>query len=76
MLTHIIQRPICAGVNWLETTITENNHASNSLFERFATQHQAELQQRVLFESQQHFGGAHDSELLTRIGPLHLAKAA
>lgn len=70
MLEHLLQRPVCSGINWLETTITSANDASRGLFQRLATNRQASLEQSLVFDSEQHFDGAHDSEWLTRIGPL------
>ncbi len=70
MLEHILQRPVCSEINWLETTITSDNDASRALFQRLAKNRGADLEQSVMFDSEQHFHGAHDSEWLTRIGPL------
>lgn len=70
MLDHILQRPACSDINWLETTITPDNDASKGLFQRLADKHGAALEQTVIFDREQHFNGAHDSEWLTRIGPL------
>jgi L-2,4-diaminobutyric acid acetyltransferase len=70
MLEHILQRPVCSGVNWLETTITSDNGASKALFQRLAANRRADLQETLIFDSERHFDGAHDSEWLTRIGPL------
>ena len=70
MLEHILQRPECSAVTWLETTITPDNEASRGLFQRLASNRRAGLQQSLIFDSEQHFDGVHDSEWLTRIGPL------
>ncbi|MCB1679654.1 MAG: diaminobutyrate acetyltransferase [Halioglobus sp.] len=76
MLAHIVERPACRDIRWLETTITPDNRASHALFQRFASAFHAGLEQQVLFERERHFRGSHDSELLTRIGPLQRATAA
>ena len=70
MLEHILQRPACSGVTWLETTITSDNDASRGLFQRLASNRRADLEQTLIFDRERHFKGAHDSEWLTRIGPL------
>jgi L-2,4-diaminobutyric acid acetyltransferase len=70
MLDHILARPICAPVRYLETTVTGSNDASWAMFERYAAQSRACLQRRVLFDEFAHFRGRHDSEVLARIGPL------
>lgn len=69
MLRHLLARPHCAGVAYLETTITPGNQASWALFQGLAARLDAPLRESVLFEQQRHFDGAHESELLVRIGP-------
>lgn len=69
MLGHLLKRPQCEGVAFIETTITEGNRASWALFERLAHVRRAELQRSVMFDKQQHFKGAHATEMLVRIGP-------
>ncbi|TDG15784.1 diaminobutyrate acetyltransferase [Seongchinamella unica] len=70
MLAHILARPACSGVRYLETTVTNSNRASWALFEGFARRFDAELSRSEMFESQLHFAGAHETEVLARIGPL------
>jgi len=69
MLRHILARPDCAGVAYLETTITADNGASWALFGALAKQLQAPLGESLMFDRERHFGGDHDSEMLVRIGP-------
>ncbi|WP_077529857.1 diaminobutyrate acetyltransferase [Vreelandella utahensis] len=69
MLRFIVERPACRGVRFMDTTITEDNEASWGLFRSFARDLGAETQQSVFFDSEAHFGGQHDSEILFRIGP-------
>ena len=71
MLKHILDRPQCAQVRWLETTVTESNQASWALFDRLAVELSTELERIVMFDRQKHFEGEHDTELLARIGPIH-----
>lgn len=70
MLEHILARPACAGVRYLETTVTQSNKASWALFEGFARRFEARLSRSEMFEHQLHFAGAHETEVLARIGPL------
>ncbi len=70
MLQHILTRPACAGVEYLETTITADNQASWALFEALASKHLAtELNSGEWMDKERHFAGLHDSEALLRIGP-------
>ncbi|RLT93006.1 MAG: diaminobutyrate--2-oxoglutarate transaminase [Ketobacter sp.] len=69
MVQHILARPACAGVRYLETTVTPDNDASWGLFEGVARRLETELRRAVLFDRDQHFRGDHDSEMLARIGP-------
>lgn len=54
---------------YLETTITEDNHASAALFHAFARSRGADVMRKTLFEGEQ-FPDGHDPEVLYRIGPL------
>lgn len=73
MLNVILQRPACAAVRYLDTTITPGNQASWALFESWARDHEAPTERRVLFERERHFEGRHDDECLMRIGPFEIA---
>lgn len=70
MLEHILDRPECANVRYLETTVTDSNQGSWALFEGFARRADARLQRRPLFKQHVHFAGKHETEILARIGPL------
>lgn len=74
MLDEILQRPQCAEVRHVETTITEDNAASWALFESLARGYQATLKRSLMFDKKLHFGDRHDSEILARIGPLQFAE--
>ena len=76
MLEHILARPACTGVRFLETTVTNSNRASWALFEGFARRFDTPLERREMFESQLHFAGAHETEVLARIGPLAKKKSS
>ncbi|WP_117319403.1 diaminobutyrate acetyltransferase [Chromatocurvus halotolerans] len=69
MLDHIVDRPVCRDVRFMETTITEDNAASWGLFRKFAEARGAELTHDVGFDRDAHFGGQHDTEMRVRIGP-------
>ncbi|PKM45633.1 MAG: diaminobutyrate acetyltransferase [Gammaproteobacteria bacterium HGW-Gammaproteobacteria-1] len=70
MLEELLARPSCAGVQFVETTVSPSNLASRRVFIRFAAQRQAAWQEEV-FLSRAHFGAeAHEEEVLLRIGPL------
>ena len=69
MMHAIIDRPECAALTHLETTITPDNEASWSLFRGFARRNNAALESQVHFTRDTHFHGAHDDEHLLRIGP-------
>lgn len=55
---------------YIETSVTESNKASSSVFERFVQKRSVELSKSTLFDRDTHFGGRHDSEILYRIGPI------
>lgn len=69
MVEHILSRPVCADVEFLETTVTPDNDASWGLFQGVARRLNTDLNRSVMFDRQQHFKGDHDSEMLARIGP-------
>lgn len=73
MLDAIVQRPACAGVRYINTTITPGNQASWALFESWARRHGAPTTSHVHFERERHFAGRHDDEHLMRIGPFEMA---
>jgi L-2,4-diaminobutyric acid acetyltransferase len=69
MLEHVLERPFCAGVNTLETTISPSNLSSRKVFQHYAERHQAPSAEETFLEVS-HFGGeAHEEERLIRIGP-------
>lgn len=56
-------------IDWLETTITDDNAASIALFTSFAQRRGSTLSRSDLFQTK-HFPDNHDAERLYRIGPL------
>jgi len=73
MLKHLLERPACRAVHFMETSITPDNDASWGLFRKLAASRDAPLTDSVWFDRDRHFGGAHDSEQLVRIGPFAAA---
>ena len=66
----LLLRPGCAGVQFIETTVSPSNHASRRVFERFADVHSATWHEEA-FLTPAHFGAeSHEEEVLFRIGPL------
>ena len=59
-------------IRFIETSITPGNEASWRLFTGFATELQAEMARSVMFDREQHFLGAHETEHLVRIGPISM----
>lgn len=70
MLDALLERPACAGVRFVDTTINPGNAASWGLFESWARKRKMPTQRQPHFESQRHFAGRHDDELLLHMGPL------
>ena len=75
MLKHLLAREACAGVRYIETTITSDNEASWGLFRSLARDLDTELESEVFFEKEAHFGGEHDDEHLLVIGPFNVERS-
>ena len=58
-------------VEFLETTVTRENTSSRRMFEKISHQLEANLTEKILFESESDFLNQHDSEYLIRIGPIN-----
>ena len=69
MVKELLNRPVCAEVKFIETSINPDNQPSWSLFESLARQYDATLLSKCWFDSDRHFNGQHEDELLVRIGP-------
>jgi L-2,4-diaminobutyric acid acetyltransferase len=76
MMEHIVARPVCRDVRFLETTIEPGNAASWSAFRKFAEARGADSDQSLLFSRERHFAGTHGDEVLLRIGPFSATGAA
>ncbi len=70
MLHALLSRLSSQPVRFIETTITPGNESSWGLFRRFAEDLACDLNTRLLFERDRHFGGEHPDEELLRLGPL------
>ena len=70
MLAALLDRPAARPILYLSTTITDGNKASWAMFKAFARRHGAFFEKARLFDREQHFAGAHDTEWEVRIGPL------
>lgn len=68
MLEALLERPACAGVSRLETTITRDNEGSWALFRGFARRLGGALSHQPHYRRDTHFGGAHATEHLVTIG--------
>jgi len=73
MIFGILERSICKGVSFLETTVTPSNTSSRKLFYRVAESLQTEITEKILFEGKLFGeGDGHEEEVLFRIGPFSL----
>ena len=70
MLADLFERPVCADVKLLKTTITADNDASWALFNSFASNMDAELEREPHYKSDTHFGGKHATEYMVTIGEI------
>jgi len=59
MLKHLLDRPQCSHVKYLETTITESNRASSALFESLAKKSKTKLEKTTMFDRDKHLGISH-----------------
>ncbi len=69
LIRDILDRPACADVTRLQTTITPDNQASWGLFRSVARWLEADLSHVPHFERDRHFAGRHDTEHLVTIAP-------
>ena len=70
MVEGLLNRPSLSHLRYIETTIGPDNDASWGVFRSLAKKWQAATDEKVLFESQAHFHGRHDDEVLFTIGPI------
>ena len=68
MIKEILKRPALKGIEFIETTITESNHASLGLFNKLSDHLSANMLATDFFDKDRHFLGEHETEELLRIG--------
>ncbi|MER5886373.1 diaminobutyrate acetyltransferase [Streptomyces sp. NPDC001941] len=71
LLDALTMRAAERGAHTVETTVTPDNTASDRLFRAYARRHDVPLTREVLFDGGLFPDGAHQPEVLYRIGPLH-----
>ena len=71
-LIHFILRH--HDIEFIETTITQDNKASQSLFKKISKDLETEITEVSFLDKSKHFSNQHDSEYLFRIGPLKIPK--
>ena len=77
MLSELLERDVCTGVNQLKTTITLDNEASWALFKSFARKRGGQLKSEPYFRKDDHFDGAHVTEHMVTIAlPVQARSAA
>ena len=69
MLLKLLLRPVCRNVRYLESTVTDANIASKTLFTKLAGNLGVPLKTSPLFTCDIHFDGQHSDEILYKIGP-------
>ncbi len=69
MLKHLLERETCSNVQYLETTISPGNAASEAVFKRLAKNLGTEITHVPYYTRDIHFDGKHDDEVLFRVGP-------
>lgn len=70
LLLHLLQRPACAGVHWLETTVSPGNAPSCRLFQGLARELGVACHITDLFSAADFGAHHHEAEQLFRIGPI------
>ncbi|MBT8042350.1 MAG: hypothetical protein KJN98_04215, partial [Pontiella sp.] len=70
MLMVLLKQPACRNVDFVETTITPDNGASQALFTKLAETLSTDVRVLPGFDKAHHFQGEHDTEELWRIGPI------
>lgn len=69
MLDELLQRPACAGVSYLDATVTPSNGPSSALFRSFARGRGTVCTVQEGFDEDLFPGTGHEPEMLFRIGP-------
>lgn len=69
MLMGLLHRPACAGVRFIETTVTPSNQPSRAMFDSLARRLGTTIAESPGFPSHLFPDANHDEERLLRIGP-------
>lgn len=69
MLRELLNRNVCRGVKYIETTVSPSNARSRAFFHSFAHHLHADLAETEGFSKTLFPGADHESEPLFRIGP-------
>ena len=69
MISHLLQRPALADVQYIETTVGPSNQASRRMFQGIARALNTTIVERPLFERRMFGAQGHEDEPLLRIGP-------
>lgn len=69
MVQQLLQRPGLAHIQFIETTVGPDNHASRAMFASLARKLLAPINEQPLFERHMFGAHAHEDEPLLRIGP-------
>jgi len=75
LIRAILDRDVCRDVTHINTTITDDNDASWSLFRKVARSLDADLTRSEHFEEEAHFDGHHETEHMVSIGPFDVGAA-
>lgn len=75
LIRDVLERDACSDITRLDTTITDDNDASWSLFRKVARSLEADLYRSEYFEKETHFDGRHQTEHLVSIGPFNIGQA-
>lgn len=67
MLSALLDRPTCAGVEQIKTTITRDNAASWALFRSFARREGGQITDTAHYERDDHFDGQQATEHMVTI---------
>lgn len=70
MLSSLLLRPECSGIDWLETTVGPSNAASRALFSGYARSKGVALNESEFLAADAFDDQNHEPEFLLRIGPL------
>lgn len=71
MLNHLMQRDFDPEIQFIETTISPSNTASQALFRSLAKELQGKINEQSFFEKEFFSENGHEPEHLFRIGPIN-----